>query len=72
MSFFCAANDAQSKHLLKVTLNFVTNTDCVKYYKYDIGGRQIPEGISDDQLCSGVLEGGKDTCQVRCDIITLR
>uniref|UniRef100_A0A1V1FKL5 Putative serine protease 46B n=2 Tax=Reticulitermes speratus TaxID=60591 RepID=A0A1V1FKL5_9NEOP len=57
------ANDAQSKHLLKVTLNFVTNTDCVKYYKNDIGGRQIPEGIRDEQLCSGVLEGGKDTCQ---------
>jgi hypothetical protein len=55
-----------------VGLNFVTKADCAKYYKNDIGGRQIPEGIREDQLCSRVLEGEKDTRQVRGDFITFR
>ncbi|KAJ4451490.1 hypothetical protein ANN_02953 [Periplaneta americana] len=57
------SNDAQSKDLLKVTLDFLTNAECSTYYKDDAGGKQIPDGLKDEQLCSGVLEGGKDTCQ---------
>jgi hypothetical protein len=67
-----AANDVQSEHVLKVALNFATNADCAKYYRNDIGGRQIPEGIREDQLCAEVLEGGKDTCQLRGDFISFR
>ncbi|XP_021921295.1 serine protease snake-like [Zootermopsis nevadensis] len=57
------ASDAQSKELMKVILDFVTNDDCSTYYKNDVGGKQIPKGLIDAQMCSGVLEGGKDTCQ---------
>jgi hypothetical protein len=72
LCYFLAASDAQSKELLKVTLDFVTNDDCAKYYRNDVGGKQIPEGLIDAQMCSGVLEGGKDTCQVTIAFIKFR
>jgi hypothetical protein len=50
----------------------VTNDDCATYYKNDVGGKQIPRGLIDAQMCSGVLEGGKDTCQVRGGFIEIR
>lgn len=46
--------------LLKVSLNIYDNRYCAKTYA---GEKNLPRGITDNMLCAGVLEGGKDTCQ---------
>lgn len=48
--------------LLKVELNVIPNSECRQYVKSE--RKKLHEGIVDGQLCAGVLEGGKDTCQV--------
>jgi len=49
--------------LMKVNLNMVGVELCNKTYRNM--GSKLYNGIQDDQqVCAGVLEGGKDTCQV--------
>jgi len=50
---------------MKVQLNYVSEDDCKKSYADDIGSQQMPRGLISSLLCAGVMEGGKDTCQVR-------
>lgn len=50
---------------MKVQLNYVSEDDCKKSYAEDIGTRRMPDGLIQSLLCAGIMEGGKDTCQVR-------
>ncbi|KAF5278596.1 hypothetical protein FQA39_LY00638 [Lamprigera yunnana] len=52
-----------SKHLLKVTLEFFTNSECNATYRSNIGIR-LRNGIVDStQVCAGSHKEAKDTCQ---------
>jgi hypothetical protein len=44
-----------------VLLDIYDNSACRNTYLND---RKLKDGIKDSQLCAGVLNGGKDTCQV--------
>jgi hypothetical protein len=46
---------------MKVKLNIYNNSICNDRY---IGDRKLKQGIIESQICAGVLEGGKDACQV--------
>lgn len=50
----------KSDELLKVSLDFVDNTDCAARYE---PSKRIRAGIVDSQICAGALSGGRDTCQ---------
>jgi secreted trypsin-like serine protease len=49
-----------SNILLKVNLDLIDNESCSKFLKKY---RRMPNGLIDTQMCSGVLTGGKDTCE---------
>ncbi|KAF5276224.1 hypothetical protein FQR65_LT04029 [Abscondita terminalis] len=52
-----------SKDLLKVTLEFFSNSECNATYKSNIGMR-LRNGIEDaTQICAGSRKEAKDTCQ---------
>lgn len=51
-------NREASDELMKVQLNVFNNTFCNKLVKL----RSLPDGIVVSQICAGVLEGGRDTC----------
>lgn len=51
----------KSDELLKVALDLVPNAECAARYE---PAKRIRKGIVDNQICAGVLAGGKDTCQV--------
>ena len=55
----------KSQVLQKVHLNFVEHQTCSNLYAADASTSSLSRGIvAESQLCAGVLEGGKDTCQV--------
>lgn len=49
---------------MKVQLNYISEDDCKKAYAEDLGTRRLPDGLISSLLCAGIMEGGKDTCQV--------
>lgn len=51
--------------LQKVVLDFVDHSTCKTLYAADASTSSLSRGIvGETQLCAGVLEGGRDTCQV--------
>ena len=52
--------EKNSNSLLKVSLDILPTSICQETY---VGDRKLKQGIIDSQICSGILEGGKDTCQ---------
>lgn len=61
---YCAESTVGNNELMKVQLNYISEDDCKKSYAEDIGTRELPQGLIPNLLCAGVMEGGKDTCQV--------
>lgn len=61
---YCAESDTGSNELMKVQLNYISEGDCKKAYAEDLGSRRLPDGLRSSLLCAGIMEGGKDTCQV--------
>lgn len=61
--------DKGSNDLMKVTLDHIDPDVCKKYLEGDTGGKLMPQGLVSSIFCAGVLEGGKDTCQVCCRIL---
>lgn len=53
-----------SDELMKVTLDHVDTEVCKKLFAAETGGKQMAQGVIPSMMCAGVLEGGKDTCQV--------
>lgn len=53
-----------NKDLMKVQLDYITEVSCKKSYRFDLGRRYLPKGFIRNFLCAGIIEGGKDTCQV--------
>jgi len=49
---------------MKVQLNYISEDECKKTYAEDVGTRRLPDGLISSLLCAGIMEGGKDTCQV--------
>lgn len=62
---YCAESNIGSNELMKVQLNYISENDCKKSYAEDLGTRRLPDGLIQGLLCAGIMEGGKDTCQVR-------
>lgn len=66
-SSFCIVlsdNEDVSAELMKVELNYVSEEDCKTSFESELGSRRMPKGLIHEMLCAGVMEGGKDTCQV--------
>lgn len=63
--FGFAESDIGSNELMKVQLDYISEDDCKKSYTQDLGSRRLPQGLIPNLLCAGIMEGGKDTCQVR-------
>ena len=49
---------------MKVQLDYVSEENCTESFRSDIGTKQLPRGVTGSMLCAGIMEGGKDTCQV--------
>lgn len=62
---YCAESNTGSNELMKVQLNYISDDDCKKAYTEDLGTRRLPDGLITSLLCAGIMEGGKDTCQVK-------
>lgn len=57
--FGATEHGPQSTVLMKVRLNVMDKTRCeAKFF----GHRKLTDGVTDEQLCVGSQEGGKDTC----------
>lgn len=52
-----------SDDLMKVQLNYISEEACKHSFRFDLGRRNLPQGLIPNLLCAGVMEGGKDTCQ---------
>ncbi|XP_024942568.1 serine protease snake [Cephus cinctus] len=52
-----------SNELMKVQLDYISQEECEKGFRAELGTRQMPSGVIPNLLCAGVMEGGKDTCQ---------
>lgn len=61
-SFFFIKAGPKSDELLKVVLDIIDNDNCASYIERD--HRKLRNGLVEQQMCAGVLTGGKDTCQV--------
>lgn len=48
-----------SDELMKVELDFIDNQRCNRFFDDDF---KLDNGIVDSQICAGVLDGGRDTC----------
>ena len=57
-----SADDVGTKELMKVELDTIRNKVCEPYFPL------MASGLPDSILCSGYLEGGKDTCQVKSSL----
>lgn len=60
----CAESNIGNNELMKVQLDYISEDNCKKGYAEDLGSRRLPQGLIPNLLCAGVMEGGKDTCQV--------
>lgn len=45
-----------------MVLDIIDNDNCASYIERD--HRKLRNGLVEQQMCAGVLTGGKDTCQV--------
>lgn len=45
-----------------MVLDIIDNDNCASYIERD--HRKLRYGLTEQQMCAGVLTGGKDTCQV--------
>lgn len=45
-------------------LPVVSNEECAEAYQ-EMSWNVLPNGITDDFICAGLKEGGKDACQVK-------
>ncbi|XP_070500853.1 serine protease snake-like [Chironomus tepperi] len=54
-------NDKGTPHLMKVVLNYVDRTTCVRTYQ---SYKQLTNGIIDSQFCAGEKGGNKDACEI--------
>lgn len=45
-----------------MVLDIIDNDNCASYIERD--NRKLRNGLTEQQMCAGVLTGGKDTCQV--------
>lgn len=61
-TFFSLEAGPKSDDLLKVVLDIIDNDNCASYIERD--HRKLVNGLTEQQMCAGVLTGGKDTCQV--------
>lgn len=64
IDIFHIGSNTGSKQLMKVQLNYISESDCKRGYIEEIGTRLLPQGLISSLLCAGIMEGGKDTCQV--------
>lgn len=55
--------ESGSNQLMKVQVNYISEEECKKTYRFDLGTRQMPQGLIPNLLCAGDMKGGKDTCQ---------
>lgn len=51
--------EEKSDELQKVGLDIIDNQECRNFYEER---KRLDRGIIETQMCSGLLEGGKDTC----------
>lgn len=71
-ALYHAESNTGSNELIKVQLNYISEDDCKKSYAEDLGSRWMPRGLISSLICAGIMEGGKDTCQVRTRNTILR
>jgi len=62
---YCSESSIGSNELMKVQLNYISENECKKTYAADLGTRRLPDGLISSLFCAGIMEGGKDTCQVK-------
>ena len=59
--FYFSVEGEINPYLYEVEVPIVDQEQCKSYY--------APDLITDDMMCAGLPEGGKDSCQVRIEII---
>lgn len=63
------AADKASDFLQHAEIDIIDETKCKSFYER-AKGRHLSDGVINEQICAGDLNGGKDTCQVSWTKIT--
>lgn len=56
-------DSASSDELLKVQLDILNNSKCASYFRNSNNRAETSIVINQNEICAGVLTGGKDTCR---------